>query len=73
MSRQFLDFEQPIAELQAKIDELRMVGSDTEVNLSDEISRLEKRSVEMTQSIFAKLTPWQVTQLARHPLRPHRR
>lgn len=71
MSRQFLDFEQPIAELQAKIEELRMVGSDSEVNLSEEIHRLEKRSKELTESIFSKLTPWQVTQLARHPLRPY--
>lgn len=73
MDRYFLDFEQPIMELQAKIKELRMVGSDTEVNLSQEIARLEKQSDELTQSIFAKLTSWQITQMARHPLRPHTR
>src|SRR5438093_549095 len=71
MGRQFLEFEQPIAELQAKIEELRMVSSDSEINLSEEINRLEKRSVELTESIFSKLTPWQVVQLARHPLRPY--
>lgn len=71
MHRNFLDYEQPIAELAAKIEELRMVGSDSEVNLNEEIQRLEKRSEELTRSIFSKLTPWQVTQMARHPLRPH--
>lgn len=71
MNINFLDFEQPIAELQAKIQELRMVGTDADVNLSEEISRLEKKCNQLTKETFAKLTPWQVTQLARHPQRPH--
>lgn len=71
MNLNFLDFEQPIAELEAKIQELRMVGKDTDINITDEISRLEAKSRQLTRDVFAKLTPWQVTQLARHPLRPH--
>jgi acetyl-CoA carboxylase carboxyl transferase subunit alpha len=71
MNLNFLDFEQPIAELEAKIEELRMVGQDTDINLSDEISRLEVKSKQLTRDIFSKLTPWQVTQLARHSQRPH--
>ncbi|MCX7117245.1 MAG: acetyl-CoA carboxylase carboxyltransferase subunit alpha [Legionellales bacterium] len=70
MSLQFLDFEQPIEELNQKIQALRMVGSDNEVNLSEEIARLEIKSEELTRQIFQNLNPWQVTQLARHPLRP---
>ena len=70
MNQDFLDFEKPIAELQAKIEELRYV-SDTEVNLSEEISRLESKAETLTQSIFSKLTPRQVSQLARHPRRPY--
>lgn len=70
MSRQFLDFEQPIEELNQKIHALRMVGNDGEVNLTEEISRLEAKSQEMMASIFSKLEPWQVAQMARHPLRP---
>lgn len=71
MNRNFLDFEQPIAELEAKINELRMVGTDTDINLSDEIARLEAKSKLLTKDIFSRLTQWQVTQLARHPQRPH--
>jgi acetyl-CoA carboxylase carboxyl transferase subunit alpha len=71
MNLNFLDFEQPIAELEAKIEELRMVGQDSDVNLSDEISRLELKSKQLTKDLFSKLTPWQVTQLARHSQRPH--
>jgi acetyl-CoA carboxylase carboxyl transferase subunit alpha len=67
----FLDFEQPIAELEAKIDELRFVGDDSEINISDEIERLKEKSEALTRSIFASLTAWQVAQLARHPLRPY--
>ncbi len=67
----FLDFERPIAELEAKIEELRYVGNDKEININEEISRLRKRSRELTQSIFASLTPWQISQVARHPLRPY--
>jgi acetyl-CoA carboxylase carboxyl transferase subunit alpha len=71
MNLNFLDFEQPIAELEAKIEELRMVGQDSDVNLSDEISRLELKSKQLTKDLFSKLTPWQVTQVARHSQRPH--
>jgi acetyl-CoA carboxylase carboxyl transferase subunit alpha len=67
----FLDFEQPIAELEAKIDELRFVSSDAEVNIGEEIARLRAKSRALTTSIFANLTPWQVAQLARHPQRPY--
>ncbi|WP_028387532.1 acetyl-CoA carboxylase carboxyltransferase subunit alpha [Legionella fairfieldensis] len=70
MSRQFLDFEQPIEELNQKIQALRMVGSDNEVNLSEEIARLEAKCGELTANIFSNLEPWQVAQMARHPLRP---
>lgn len=71
MNPEFLDFEQPIAELEAKIEELRYVGNDAEVNLSEEIGRLERKARSLTQSIFASLTPWQVSQVARHPRRPY--
>ena len=71
MAVAFLDFEQPIAELEAKIEELKHVGSDSEVNISDEIARLQAKSRQLTTSIFASLTPWQITQLARHPQRPY--
>ncbi|MDR3442750.1 MAG: acetyl-CoA carboxylase carboxyltransferase subunit alpha [Legionella sp.] len=70
MSRQFLDFEQPIEELNQKIEALRMVGNDNEVNLSEEISRLESKCSELTAQVFSNLEPWQVAQMARHPLRP---
>ena len=71
MNLNYLEFEQPIADLEAKIDELRRVGDDSELNISDEISRLQSKSQTLTQSIFASLTPWQVAQMARHPLRPY--
>ncbi len=71
MNLNFLDFEQPIAELEAKIQELRMVGNDTDINITDEISRLEGKSQQLTKDVFSRLTPWQVAQMARHPLRPH--
>jgi acetyl-CoA carboxylase carboxyl transferase subunit alpha len=67
----FLDFEQPIAELEAKIEELRYVGNDKEININEEISRLKKRSRELTESIFSSLSSWQVSQIARHPQRPY--
>ncbi len=67
----FLGFEQPIAELEAKIEELRHVGNDKDLNINEEISRLQKRSQELTRSIFSSLTPWQVSQIARHPQRPY--
>ena len=66
----FLDFEQPIAELEAKIEELRKVGNDSEINISTEIARLQERSRELATQIFSNLTPWQVSRLARHPQRP---
>ncbi len=71
MNLDFLDFEQPIAELQAKIEELRLVGTDNEINIQEEIEKLEGKSRSLTESIFSKLTPWQISQLARHPLRPY--
>src|SRR6187549_3563899 len=67
----FLEFEQPIAELEAKIDELKFVSSDAEVNIGEEIARLRAKSRALTTSIFANLSPWQVAQLARHPQRPY--
>ncbi|RCV89188.1 acetyl-CoA carboxylase carboxyl transferase subunit alpha [Billgrantia montanilacus] len=71
MNPNYLDFEQPIAELQAKIEELRLVGNDSQVSLSDEVSRLEEKSRKLTESIFKGLSPWQVSQLSRHPQRPY--
>jgi acetyl-CoA carboxylase carboxyl transferase subunit alpha len=71
MNLNFLDFEQPIAELEAKIEELRLVGDDAEINIQDEIERLEHKSRSLTESIFSSLTPWQISQLARHPQRPY--
>lgn len=71
MNLNFLDFEQPIAEIEAKIEELRLVGNDSEFNLAEEIKRLEQKSRELTQSIFSSLTVWQMVQMARHPQRPH--
>src|SRR5580704_5259228 len=71
MNLNFLDFEQPIAELEAKIQELRMVQKDSDINISDEILRLEAKSKQLTKDVFSKLTAWQITQLARHPQRPH--
>lgn len=70
MSRQFLDFEQPIEELRQKIEALRMVSDGHDMNLSEEIHNLEQKSVEAMKSIFANLGPWQMTQMARHPMRP---
>jgi len=67
----FLDFEQPIAELEAKIEELKLVGSEGGVNISDEIARLQKKSTKLTESIFSSLTPWQISRLSRHPQRPY--
>ena len=71
MNLDFLDFEQPIAELQAKIEELRLVGDDAEINIQEEIEKLEGKSRSLTESIFNKLNPWQISQLSRHPLRPY--
>jgi acetyl-CoA carboxylase carboxyl transferase subunit alpha len=71
MNPNYLDFEQPIAELQAKIDELRNVGSDNAINLDEEIQRLQAKMRQEIKSIFKNLTPWQISQLSRHPLRPY--
>lgn len=71
MNSNHLDFEQPIAELQAKIDELRNVGSDNALNLDEEIQRLQAKMRQKLSSIFKDLTPWQISQLSRHPLRPY--
>ncbi|MGI4815690.1 MAG: acetyl-CoA carboxylase carboxyltransferase subunit alpha [Janthinobacterium lividum] len=71
MKTTFLDFEQPIAELEAKIDELRFVQDDSAVDISEEIDRLSKKSQQLTKDIYANLTPWQVSQIARHPQRPY--
>lgn len=71
MNLNFLEFEQPIAELEAKIDELRHVNHSSEINISDEIARLQLKSEELTRSIFSSLTAWQISQIARHPQRPY--
>ena len=71
MNLNYLDFEQPIAELQQKIEELRFATAGSEVNLTEEISRLQSKSEELTRRIFSQLNPWQVAQLARHPQRPY--
>ncbi|GGL94922.1 acetyl-coenzyme A carboxylase carboxyl transferase subunit alpha [Pseudomonas asuensis] len=71
MNPNYLDFEQPIADLQAKIEELRLVGNDNSLNISDEIARLQEKSQALTKSIFGSLSSWQVARLARHPLRPY--
>ena len=67
----FLDFEQPVAELETKIEELRYVQDESAVDISEEIARLQKKSQQLTKDIYAKLTPWQVTQIARHAQRPY--
>lgn len=72
MSQEYLDFELPIAELEAKIESLRSVAEqDDKINLDDEIARLQKKSVELTQKTFANLDAWQVSRMARHPNRPY--
>ncbi|MBT8103075.1 MAG: acetyl-CoA carboxylase carboxyltransferase subunit alpha [Gammaproteobacteria bacterium] len=71
MDLKFLDFEQPIAELEAKIDELRYVGDDSEININEEVARLKDKSMALTKGIFAKLTPWQIARVARHESRPY--
>jgi acetyl-CoA carboxylase carboxyl transferase subunit alpha len=71
MDLNFLEFEQPIAELEAKIEELRLVGDDNQINIAEEIERLQSKSHALTESIFSALSPWQISQLARHPQRPY--
>ncbi len=71
MDLNFLEFEQPIAELEAKIEELRYVGNDNDLNIGEEISQLQAKSKQLTKQIFTNLTPWQISQIARHPRRPY--
>ncbi|AXK40220.1 acetyl-CoA carboxylase carboxyltransferase subunit alpha [Crenobacter cavernae] len=71
MKPTFLDFEQPIAELENKIEELRFVQDDSVLDISEEIARLQKKSQELTKAVYAKLSPWQISQVARHPQRPY--
>src|SRR3546814_15438725 len=71
MNLNYLDFEQPIAELQQKIEELRFSTIGSGVNLTEEIARLEGKSRQLTEQVFSKLTPWQVAQVARHPQRTY--
>src|SRR6185295_1493960 len=71
MKTTFLEFEQPIAELEAKIEELRYVQDDSAVDISDEIARLQKKSQALTKEIYGKLNAWQIAQVARHPQRPY--
>ena len=71
MKTTFLDFEQPIADLESRIDELRFSQEDSAADISDEIARLEKKSATLTRDVYAKLSPWQVAQVARHPQRPY--
>ncbi len=71
MNPNYLEFEQPIADLEAKINELRLMGNDSNLNLAEEIERLQSKSAQLTRSIFSKLNAWQVSQMARHPQRPY--
>ena len=72
MKTSFLDFEQSLAELEAKIEEFRSVQDDSAVDISKEIDQLEAKSNQLTKEIYAKLTPWQISQVSRHPQRPSR-
>jgi len=71
MNLNYLDFEQSIAVLEGKIDELKLVGSDNDINISEEISRLKEKSVKLTENVYSNLSPWQIVQVARHPQRPY--
>ena len=71
MNLNYLSFEQPIAELEGKIEELQLVGNDNDVNIAEEITKLREKSRKLTQNIYTKLTPWEVVQVARHPQRPY--
>ena len=71
MNLNYLSFEQPIAELEGKIEELQLVGNDNDVNIADEVARLREKSRKLTQNIYSKLTPWEVVLVARHPQRPY--
>ena len=71
MKLTFLDFEQQVAELENKIEQLRYVQDDSALDISDEIDRLQKKSQSLTKDIYTKLTPWQISQVSRHPQRPY--
>jgi acetyl-CoA carboxylase carboxyl transferase subunit alpha len=71
MNLDYLDFEQPIAELESKIDELRLVGNDSDINIAEEIKKLKEKSQKLTKKIYSDLSSWQTVQVARHPLRPY--
>ena len=71
MNPNYLDFEQPIAELEVKIEELQLVGSDNEINISEEIATLRDKSQKLTEKIFADLSAWDIVRVARHPQRPY--
>lgn len=71
MNLNYLDFEQPIAVLEGKIEELQLVGSDNDINIGDEIDRLREKSTKLTENIYSNLSPWQIVQVARHPQRPY--
>ncbi|AUM11725.1 acetyl-CoA carboxylase carboxyltransferase subunit alpha [Ketobacter alkanivorans] len=71
MNPNYLDFEQPIAELESKINELRNMGDSTALNITDEVKQLKDKSLSLTETIFSNLTSWQIAQLARHPKRPY--
>ena len=71
MNPNYLDFEQPIADLEAKIEELRLVGNDANLNINTEINKLREKSNKLTEKIFSNLTPWQIVKIARHPQRPY--
>ncbi len=71
MNLNYLDFEQPIAVLEGKIEELRLVGNDNELNITEEIDRLSAKSSKQTENIYSNLSPWQIVQVARHPMRPY--
>ena len=71
MNPNYLDFEQPIAELEGKIEELQLIGNDNDLNITDEIERLKDKNKKLTASLYSNLTPWQVVKVARHPQRPY--
>ncbi|WP_331346484.1 acetyl-CoA carboxylase carboxyltransferase subunit alpha [Cellvibrio sp. UBA7661] len=71
MNLNYLDFEQPIAELEGKIEELQLVGNSSDVNIADEVAKLREKSTKLTETIYSKLTAWDIVKVARHPLRPY--
>jgi acetyl-CoA carboxylase carboxyl transferase subunit alpha len=71
MNPNYLDFEQPIADLEVKIEELQLVGSDNDLNIGEEVSKLKDKSTKLTEKIYSNLTPWDIVKVARHPLRPY--